>query len=241
MHLGPTPPKTKAESVLAELKQGWQYVASFVPIRAILLLLALVSLVGMPYTALMPIFAGGILHGGPHTLGFLMGASGVGALIGALMLARRESVVGLGRVIPLMAGLFGVALVAFSFSRWFSLSLLLMVVAGYGFMQQMASSNTILQTIVDEDKRGRVMSFYSMAFQGAAPFGSLIAGTVASRIGAPKTLAIGGGLSVLGALWFSKQLPRLRAVIRPIYLRLGIIPEIAGLQAASAFETPPED
>jgi MFS family permease len=242
MTLGPAPQKAKAASVLAELKQGWQYVSTFIPIRAILLLLALVSLVGMPYTVLMPIFAGSILHGGPHTLGFLMGATGVGALIGALVLARRESVVGLSRVIPWRAGLFGAALVGFSLSHWLSFSLLLMVVAGYGFMQQMAASNTILQTIVDADKRGRVMSFYSMAFQGAAPFGSLIAGAVANRFGAPKTLAMGGGLCVLGAVWFSQQLPRLRAVIRPIYLRLGIISEIAaGLQAASALQTPPQD
>ena len=226
MTLSQKPRRSEAESVLAELKQGWQYVATFVPIRAILLLLALVSVVGMPYTVLMPIFAARVLHGGPHTLGFLMGASGVGALIGALRLARRESVLGLGRVIPLMAGVFGVALVSFSFSRWFWLSLLLMVLAGFGFMQQMASSNTIVQTIVEEDKRGRVMSFYSMAFQGAAPFGSLIAGAVASRIGAPRTLAIGGGLCMLGALWFLKQLPRLRAVVRPIYRRLGIISDV---------------
>ncbi|HEY6290136.1 MAG TPA: MFS transporter [Terriglobia bacterium] len=242
MHLSRTPPKTRTESVLTELKRGWKYVAGFIPIRAILLLLALVSLVGMPYTVLMPIFAAKILHGGPHTLGFLMGASGVGALVGAFVLARRQSVVGLGRNIPLAAGIFGLALMCFSLSRWFGLSLLLMVVTGYGFMQQMASSNTILQTIVEEDKRGRVMSFYSMAFQGAAPFGSLIAGAIASRIGAPRTLAIGGSLCVLAAVWFSKQLPRLRAVIRPIYLRLGIISEVAaGLQAASALQTPPEN
>ena len=234
--------RAKAASVLGELKQGWQYVSSFVPIRAILLLLALVSLVGMPYTVLMPIFAARILHGGAHTLGFLMGATGVGALTGALALARRQSVLGLGRVIPLMAALFGVALVAFSFSHWFSLSLVLMVVAGFGFMQQMAASNTILQTIVDEDKRGRVMSFYAMAFQGAAPFGSLIAGTAAGRIGAPKTLAIGGCLCILAAAWFLKQLPRVRAMVRPIYRKLGIISEIAaGVQAASALQTPPED
>lgn len=241
MHLGPAPEKTKAESVLAELKQGWRYIAGSVPIRSILMLLALVSLVGMPYTVLMPIFAGRILHGGPHTLGFLMAATGVGALTGALVLARRKSVVGLGRVIPLSSGLFGVALISFSFSHWLALSLPLMVLAGFGFMQQMAASNTILQTIVDEDKRGRVMSYYSMAFQGAAPFGSLIAGAVANRIGAPRTLAIGGGLCVLAAVWFSRQLPRLRAVVRPIYLRLGIISEIAsGLQTASALQVPPE-
>jgi len=207
-----------------------------------LLLLALVSLVGMPYTVLMPIFAGSVLHGGAHTLGFLMAASGVGAVSSALVLARRQTVRGLGRIIPLNAGIFGVALVGFSLSRWFWLSLVLMVATGYGLMQQMAASNTVLQTIVEEDKRGRVMGFYSMAIVGTAPFGSLIAGVVANRISAPATLGIGGALCVLGALWFARKLPQVRALIRPIYVRLGIIPEVAaGLQAASALQTPPED
>ncbi len=242
MHVSRAPSRAKVESVLTDLKEGWEYVAGFVPIRAILLLITLISLVGMPYIVLMPIFAGTILHGGPHTLGFLMSATGVGALTSALVLARRESVVGLGRLIPLTAGLFGVALTGFSLSHWFWLSMPLMVVTGYGLMQQLAASNTILQTIVEEDKRGRVMSFYATAFQGAAPFGSLIAGAVANRIGAPKTLAIGGCLCVLGALWFSRQLPRLRVAIRPIYRRLGIIPEVAvGVQTATALQTPPED
>lgn len=241
MRVRPLETKRSESHVLHDLRQGWQYASGFAPIRSILILLSLLSLVGMPYTVLMPIFAGKILHGGAHTLGFLMGASGVGALASALVLARRESVRGLGRLIPMMAGLFGLALIAFSFSRWFWLSLILMVVTGYGMIQQMAASNTILQTIVDEDKRGRVMSFYSMSFQGAAPFGSLIAGVVANRIGAPRTLAIGGALCVLGALWFMRQLPEIRAAIRPIYARLGIIPQVAeGLQAASALQTPPE-
>jgi MFS family permease len=241
MRVKPLEVKPSTANVLHDLRQGWHYVSGFTPIRSILLLMALVSLVGMPYMVLMPIFAGKILQGGAHTLGFLMGASGVGALSSALVLARRESVRGLGRVIPMMAGLFGLALVGFSFSHWFWVSMILMVATGYGMIQQMAASNTILQTIVDEDKRGRVMSFYSMAFQGAAPFGSLIAGVVANHIGAPPTLAIGGSLCVLGALWFSRQLPEIRAAIRPIYARLGIIPEVAGgLQAASALQTPPE-
>ena len=234
--------KQEGENVFTELKRGWQYARGFVPIRAILLLLALVSLVGMPYTVLMPIFAGSVLHGGAHTLGFLMAASGVGAVSSALVLARRQTVRGLGRIIPLNAGIFGVALVGFSLSRWFWLSLVLMVATGYGLMQQMAASNTVLQTIVEEDKRGRVMGFYSMAIVGTAPFGSLIAGVVANRIGAPATLGIGGALCALGALWFVRKLPQVRALIRPIYVRLGIIPEVAaGLQAASALQTPPED
>jgi MFS family permease len=229
--------RSQRTQVLSELKEGWQYVWRFAPIRSILLLLGLISLVGMPYTVLMPIFAGNILHGGAHALGFLMGASGVGALIGALALATRRSVVGLGRVVALTAAGFGVGLFAFSNSRWMLLSLPLMMVTGFCMMTQMASSNTILQTIVDEDKRGRVMSFYSMAFQGTAPFGSLIAGAAASRIGAPRTLMIGGGLCVVGAMWFSTQLPKIRAIVRPIYRQLGIIPEVAeGIQAAVVLE-----
>jgi MFS family permease len=241
MRVKPVAPRQPGQRVLTDLRQGWHYVSRFAPARAILLLLALISLVGMPYTVLMPIFAGKILHGGPHTLGFLMGAMGVGALASAMVLARRESVRGLGRVIPMSAGLFGVALIAFSLSRWFWLSMLLMVLTGYGMIQQLAAGNTILQTIVDEDKRGRVMSFYAMAFQGSAPFGSLIAGVVANHIGAPRTLTIGGVLCILGGIWFFRQLPEIRAAIRPIYMRLGIIPEVAGgLQTASALQTPPE-
>ena len=228
--------------VLQELAEGSRYVSGFVPIRSILLLLALVSLVGMPYTVLMPLFAAKVLHGGPHTLGFLMGASGVGALFSATWLATRKSVLGLGRVIPTMAAIFGGALIAFSFSHWLWLSLLLMVVTGFGMMQQMAASNTVLQTIVEDDKRGRVMSFYSMAFQGIAPFGSLFAGILAARIGAPFTLAIGGACCIAGAGWFLSKLPQIRAHIRPIYGRLGILPEIAqGLQTAAVLQIPPED
>ncbi len=231
----------RGAGVIAELKDGWNYVIQFRPIRYILLLLALVSLVGMPYTALMPIFAGSILHGGANTLGFLMGASGVGALIGAVTLAARRSVLGLGRVIPLTAGAFGASLIAFAVSRQLWLSLLLLVVTGFGFMQQMASSNTILQTIVENEKRGRVMSFYSMAFQGVAPFGSLIAGAVAMRIGAPHTLVIGGALCVAGAALFALRLPVIRQAVRPIYASMGILPEVAsGIQSASALQTPPE-
>ncbi|MFY9979634.1 MAG: MFS transporter, partial [Candidatus Sulfotelmatobacter sp.] len=200
-------------SVLSELSEGWSYIRGFRPIWWILLLLALISLVGMPYTTLMPIFAGRILHGGAHTLGFLMGATGVGALIGAVRLAARRSVLGLGRVIPMTAAGFGASLIAFSLSRHQWLSMLLLVVTGFCFMQQMASSNTILQTIVEDKKRGRVMSFYSMAFQGVAPFGSLIAGAAASRIGAPLTLMIGGAICIVGAGVFASQLPVLRGIV----------------------------
>ncbi|MFY9741854.1 MAG: MFS transporter [Candidatus Sulfotelmatobacter sp.] len=228
-------------SVLSELSEGWSYIRGFRPIWWILLLLALISLVGMPYTTLMPIFAGRILHGGAHTLGFLMGATGVGALIGAVRLAARRSVLGLGRVIPMTAAGFGASLIAFSLSRHQWLSMLLLVVTGFCFMQQMASSNTILQTIVEDKKRGRVMSFYSMAFQGVAPFGSLIAGAAASRIGAPLTLMIGGAICIVGAGVFASQLPVLRRIVHPIYVRMGVIPEVAtGIQAASALQQPTE-
>jgi len=230
------------ESVLAELREGWDYVRGFCPISSILLLLAVISLVGMPYTALMPIFAGRILHGGAHTLGFLMGAVGVGALIGAVRLAARTTVLGLGRVLPITAAGFGASLIAFSASRQLWLSLLLLVVTGFCFMQQMASSNTILQTIVENKKRGRVMSFYSISFQGIAPFGSLIAGAAASRIGAPYTLMIGGAICIVGAALFALQLPAIRKLIRPIYAQMGIIPEVAqGLHAATALRQQSEE
>jgi MFS family permease len=232
----------KHESVLSELREGWDYVRGFKPVWSILLLLALISLVGMPYTALMPIYAGRILHGGAHTLGFLMGAVGVGALIGAFRLAARRSVLGLGRLLPITAAGFGASLIAFAASRQQWLSLLLLVVTGYCFMQQMASSNTILQTIVENKKRGRVMSFYAMSFQGVAPFGSLIAGAAASRIGSPYTLMIGGALCVLGAALFAIQLPALRQLIRPIYIQIGILPELrTGINTASVLQEPPEE
>jgi MFS family permease len=211
-------------------------------IRALLALLALVSLLGMPYTVLMPIFAGSILHGGAHTLGFLMGASGVGALTAAIHLASRKSVLGLGRVVAISAAMFGAGLITFSQSRWLPLSLILMFVTGMGMMQQMASTNTILQTIVDEEKRGRVMSYYTMAFVGMAPFGSLLAGTIAAHIGAPATLLISGACCVAGAIWFGLHLEELRRVVRPIYVELGILPEMAtAIQSASALRTPPQE
>src|SRR6185436_3674338 len=165
---------------------------------------------GMPYTVLMPVFASRVLHGGPHTLGFLMAATGVGALTGAVFLANRRSVLGLGKVIPAMAGLFGAGLIGFSLSRSLWLSLLLLLATGLGFMVQMAASNTLLQTLVEDDKRGRVMSFYTMAFMGTTPFGSLLAGTLAHRIGAPRTLLFGGLGCLAGALWFATLVPRLR-------------------------------
>lgn len=229
------------QNMLFELREGWQYVARSQPIRSVLLLLALVSLVGMPYTVLMPIFAGEILHGGPHTLGFLMGATGVGALVGAVVLAARRSVLGLGRLIVIAASCFGGGLIAFSTSRVFPLSMVLLIITGYGMMTQMASTNTILQTIVKDQQRGRVMSYYSMAFVGMAPFGSILAGAMANGIGAPNTLLIGGICCCAGAALFALRLPEIRKEIRPIYVELGILPEVAtGIQSATDLRTPPE-
>ncbi len=242
MRLAPYESPSRAKAVLEELREGWRYVTGFVPIRSVLLLLGMISLLGMPYSVLLPIFAGEILHGGAHTYGFLMGAAGVGALASALLLAARKSVLGLGRLIPISAALFGTSLIAFGASRILWLSLLLMLFAGGGMMYQMAASNTILQTIVDDDKRGRVMSFYSMAFLGMTPIGSLIAGSAAHHIGAPRTLMIGGAFCILGAGWFAMHLPAIRSAVRPVYRRLGILPEIStGIQSAAALLSPPED
>lgn len=213
--------------VLHGLREGFVYTFGFAPIRAILLFLALVSLMGMPYTVLMPVIAKDVLHGEAHTLGFLTAATGMGALTGAVYLASRKSILGLGKIIALAGSGFGLALVAFSLSRLLWLSLLLMLLSGFGMMVQMASSNVVLQTIVDDDKRGRVMSFYAMAFLGMAPFGSLFAGGLASRIGAPTTIMIGGVSCILGAIIFARKLPVLREMVRPIYVRMGIIPEVA--------------
>jgi MFS family permease len=207
----------------------------------VLLLLALVSLVGMPYTVLMPIFAGDVLQGGPHTLGFLMGATGVGALVGAIALAARKSVLGLGRLIVIAAFCFGGGLIAFSASRVFPLSMVLLFITGYGMMTQMASTNTILQTIVTDQHRGRVMSYYAMAFVGMAPFGSMLAGALASNIGAPYTLLAGGICCCIGATLFAVRLDELRKAVHPIYVELGILTEVAtGIQSASELRTPPE-
>jgi MFS family permease len=218
--------KPSADSMLAQLKEGWAYVSGFAPVRTILLLFAIVSLMGWPFTVLMPIFAANILHGGPHTLGFLMGAVGIGALVSAISLALRKSVLGLGRMIPIATASLGVGLILFGMSRMLWLSLLLMLVCGFGMMQQMAASNTIIQTIVEDSKRGRVMSFYAMAFVGMAPFGSLLAGGMAHAIDAPRTVMLSGVCCVAGAAWFVTQMPTIRRLIRPIYVDLGILPAV---------------
>jgi MFS family permease len=235
MRLARAAPRGREKRVLLELRDGFRYAFGFAPIRSLLLLITLISVMGMPYTVLMPLIADQVLHGGPHTLGFLMGATGVGALAGAVYLASRRSVLGLGRVIAAAAILFGCGLIAFSLSRTLALSLVLMVVTGTGFMVELAASNTVIQTIVREEMRGRVMAFYTMAFMGTAPFGSLLAGGLAARVGAPHTILLGGGVCILGGIAFSRQLPRLRELVVPIYVERGILPEIAaGLSDAAA-------
>ena len=209
-----------------KLAEGFRYAFGFPPIRALLLLVGVVSVMGVPFTVLLPVFATEVLGGNAHTLGFLMAASGVGALIGALYLAGRKTVRGLGYVILGAVALFGASLIVFGLSRRVSLSMAALLAAGLGMMAHMASSNTILQTIVDDDKRGRVMSFYSMAFMGMVPFGSLLAGALASRVGAPRTVMLGGAACLLAAAAFARALPALRAQVRPIYVRLGIVPEV---------------
>ena len=216
-----------AASVLVRLKEGWTYVSTFSPIRTVLLLFAIVSFMGVPYTVLMPVFATKILHGGPHTLGFLMGSAGVGSLFAALSLATRKSVRGLYRTIPMVAALFGGALIAFSFSRDYWLSLALMGVTGFGMMFFAAASNTVIQTVVEDDKRGRVMSYYMMAYMGASPLGSLLSGSLAPMIGAAGTVLLCGVGCIAGGVWFWLQRPKLRPVIRPIYQQLGILPAVA--------------
>src|SRR5690348_5453021 len=224
MRVAKKPRREGAGDVVEELRAGFTYVSRSIPMRSALLLLALVATMGMPYTVLMPAIASDRLHGGAHTLGFLMTASGLGALAGALYLASRNSVLGLGRAMVLSTICFGLGLVAFSQSRILWLSLLLLPLVGGGMMVETASTNTILQTIVEERMRGRVMSFYTMAFLGTAPLGSLFAGILADRIGAPMTILLGGLACVLAGSWFGWKLPSLRALLRPIYVQKGIIP-----------------
>ena len=239
MRIPPTVRRQPAKRhILHELREGFLYAYRFGPIRSILLLLALVSLMGMPYSVLAPVFAKDILHGDAHTFGFLMTAAGSGALAGTLYLASRQSVRGLGRVIVRATILFAMGISAFALSGNFFLSLAALALAGFGGMTLVASCNTVLQTILDEDKRGRVMSFFTMAFIGVAPFGSLGAGTMAGIIGPRDTLLFGSVGCLAGAAIFARYLPRIREKVRPIYLRMGIIQEVAnGLETGA--EQPP--
>ncbi|HEX5483052.1 MAG TPA: MFS transporter, partial [Terriglobia bacterium] len=208
----------QAASGLESIKEGFRFVLRTGPISALLLLLGLVSVTGMPYTVLMPIFAGTVLHTGAQGLGWLMGASGIGALAGTLALAARRQIRGLGRWITYAAAGFGGSMIVFSFSRSFPLSVALLVPVGFSMMLEMASSNTLIQTMVPDELRGRVMAFYSMMLMGMAPFGALVAGSVANRIGAPATVAIGGIVCLGGAIIFGLKWPHLRGEARQLVL-----------------------
>jgi MFS family permease len=212
------------KSMIEQMREGWDYVRTFRPIRTILLLFALITLMGYSYSVLLPLFAGDVLHGGATTLGWLTGASGVGALSSALSLAMRKTVVGLTRMLRLAAAMLGGALILFGLSHTLWISLILMAFIGFGMIQTSSASNTIIQTLVPEDKRARVMGFYTMAFFGAAPFGSLLAGTLAHKIGAPLTVIITGACCVLGAVWFTFERPKIAVVMRPIYREMGLLP-----------------
>src|SRR4030042_901907 len=241
MRLKKKPKHRYSNNILQDIKEGFRYSFGFIPIRSILLFLGLVSFIGMPYTVFMPIFAKDILHGGPNLLGYLMSLGGIGALLGGIYLASRKTIVGLGRILAAATGIFRISFILFSTSRILWLSLLMMLVSGFGMIIHIAASNTILQTITEDDKRGRVMSFFTMAFMGMSPFGNLMAGTLANSIGASNTVLISGGICILGTIIFLIKLPSIRKIIRPIYIKKGIISEIAkGVQVASEAKIPPD-
>ena len=210
MRLQPTSRLSRKDSMLAQMREGWDYVRNFRPIRSILTLFSLISLMGYSYAVLLPLFAGDVFHSGAQTLGWLTAASGVGALTSAISLALRKTVVGLVTMIQLSAATLGTALILLGVSRTLWISLILMVFVGFGMIQCASASNTIIQSLVSEDKRGRVMSYYTTAFFGAAPFGSLFAGALAHRIGAPHTVMVTGAFCLTGALWFTFELPKIR-------------------------------
>jgi MFS family permease len=203
-------PDRQAGSTVAWIAEGFRFAWSNVPIRALLLLLGVVSITGMPYTVLMPVFADRVLHGGPRSLGLLMAAAGCGALAGALLLASRRGIHGLGLWVAVAAAGFGASLILFSLSRSLWLSIGLLVPAGFTMIVQMASSNTLVQSMVPDKLRGRVMSVYSVMFLGMTPFGSLLAGALAQRLGAPTTVALGGAVCMVAAGLFGRRLPSIR-------------------------------
>src|SRR5438552_10672431 len=226
---------TAQSRALDDLIEGVRYSWGFAPIRAVLLLVALVSLLGMPYAVLMPIFAAEVLHGGANTLGLLMTAPGIGALVGTIYLASRKTILGAGPRVAAGALIFGGGLVLTGLAHGLAVALIGLGFVGLGMILQLATSNTVLQTIVDDDKRGRVMSLYTMAVMGMAPFGSISGGVFAHHIGVNMTFLLGGIVCIAGALLFATKIPVLRPMVLPIYARKGIIPEIAtGLQNASS-------
>jgi MFS family permease len=217
-----SPVRVSKHSPIEDIVEGFRWVNQTRIIRALLLLIGLVSLVAMPYTVLMPVFADRVLHGGARGLGILMGATGVGALFGALTLAAKTGVRGLGRWVAFSCAGLGISLVCFSFSRSLWLSVALLLPAGYSMMLQMACSNTLIQTMVPDELRGRVMSVYSMMFMGMAPFGAFFGGALAHRLGAPFTVAVGGVACFMGAVWFWRVLPELRIEARRLIIAQGM-------------------
>jgi MFS family permease len=213
-------------SPLEKIKEGFTYAFGFAPIRSILIQAAIISFFGIQYTVVVPIFAEKILGGGAETLGFLMAASGIGALFGGIYLATRKTVVGLGKLIVFAPSVLGIALIAFALSSFLPISLIIMLFIGWGTIMQVAASNTVLQTIVEEDKRGRVMSLFTMSFLGVTPFGNLLGGTLANSIGASNTLIIDGVLCVITSIFFTRQLPTLKKLVDPIYEEKGILSKL---------------
>jgi len=224
MRIHATPALRHKATMLEQMREGWDYVVTFRPIRTILMLFALLAMMGYSYTVLLPVFAAQIFHGNATTLGWLSGAAGLGALTSALSLAVRKSVVGLTRNLQIASAILGTALIGVGLSHALWLSLILMVFVGFGIMQCASGANTIIQSLVTETMRARVMSFYTMAFFGAAPFGSLMAGALAHRIGAPHTVFVTGGFCLAGCLAFTLDLPRVDAAIEPIYREQGLLP-----------------
>ncbi|SPJ15942.1 Major facilitator superfamily MFS_1 [Syntrophobacter sp. SbD2] len=208
-----------------EFREAIDYARNFKPIIAILALLSIFSIAGAPYLVLMPAYAKDVLHGGAHTFGFLMSAAGIGALSATIYLASRKNAYGLIKVIPAAAGAFGLAVAAFALSRSFTFCVFFLFLAGFSMMTQIASSNTIIQTIVDEDKRGRIMSLYAMSFMGVMPFGSLVAGSIAGKIGVQNTLLLGAACCIGGALIFASKLTMLCNLLRPLFADMNICEE----------------
>jgi len=224
MRLKPMDLRRNTSSMLQQMREGWDYVRTFRPIRTILLFLTLISLMGYPCGVLLPVFAAQVLHGGPTTLGWLAGASGIGALGAGLLLVIRKSLVGLTHMVQIAAMMLGGALILFGLSHTFWLSLIMMVFAGFGTMQVIAASNTLIQSLVPEDKRARVMSYCTMAYFGATLFGSLLAGGLAQWIGASLTVIVTGAFCIAGSLWFALELRQVNAAIEPTYRRTGLLP-----------------
>lgn len=220
----PMPTEKTTEGLRAQLAAGFHYAYGFLPSRSALLMISAVSFSVMPYQSLAPYFARDVFRGGSETLGYLIGAGGFGAVAGMVYLATRHSIRGLLTLIPFTAGAAGLALILFTFTSSLSLALPLLFLVGMGSMLSAASTNTVLQTIVEDRMRARVMSIYMMSFLGVAPLGALAAGTLAERIGPPATLALGGALAVVAAFSYWLTLPRIRDAIRPVYQKLGIVP-----------------